>query len=318
MVMPNFLIIGAAKAGTTSLAHYLQQHPQIYMSPRKEPKFFAFENEAVDPRDPANARSITDLSTYRKLFDQVKDEIVIGEVSPIYITSPKAPERIRHHIPDAKLLAVLRNPVDRAYSHFVHMVQKEVEPLTDFMQALDQPAHEINGFIRQRPYIDFGFYTVQLQRYFALFPPAQIKVCLYDDLQQHPIEFLQDIFRFLQVDADFTPTNLFKYNVSGIPKNRTLNRWLTDRSNPLRAFVKSLVPLGVRQALLKKFQRQNYVQVTMPIAARQRLTELYREDILKLQDLIDRDLSIWLQPLSNPTRRSDDERSNIPSDWQQA
>ncbi|MCU0526339.1 MAG: sulfotransferase [Elainella sp. Prado103] len=294
MVMPNFLIIGAAKAGTTSLSHYLSQHPQIYMSARKEPKFFAFEGEQVNPLDPANARSITDLSVYKQLFAGVKQEIAIGEVSPIYLTSMKAPYRIHHHIPDAKLIAVLRNPVDRAYSHFVHMIQKEVEPLTDFIQALDQPEHEINGFIRKRPYIDFGFYTVQLQRYFDLFPATQLKVCLYDDLQRDSIKFLQDIFQFLQVDDTFVPANLFKYNASGIPKNRMLNRWLTSKANPWRALAKSLCPVWVRQSLVKKVQQQNYVQTAMPIAARQQLIALYREDVLKLQDLIDRDLSMWL------------------------
>ena len=123
MTMPNFLIIGAMRAGTTSLYHYLKQHPQVYMSPVKEPRFFALEGEKPDPGRPTDERlmnhSITDIEAYRALFQAVSKETAIGEASPLYLYSPKAPERIRHYIPDAKLIAVLRDPVERAYSHFL-------------------------------------------------------------------------------------------------------------------------------------------------------------------------------------------------------
>ncbi len=142
MTLPNFLVIGAAKSGTTALHEYLKQHPQIYMSPQKEPHFFSLEGKKVDFRGPGDKReeqlnnSVTNIEDYRKLFQGVSNEIAIGESSTSYLNNPEAPERIRHYIPNAKLIAILRNPVARAYSSFLHMVQRGYEPLTDFAEAL--------------------------------------------------------------------------------------------------------------------------------------------------------------------------------------
>ena len=117
MTMPNFLIIGSQKAGTTALYHYLKQHPQIFLSKIKEPCFFAFEGEELDLRSPTgapvymNRTAVTTVESYRRLFDTVTDEKAVGEASPIYIICPKAAKRIYHYIPHVRLIAVLRNPV---------------------------------------------------------------------------------------------------------------------------------------------------------------------------------------------------------------
>jgi hypothetical protein len=122
MTMPNFLIIGAAKSGTTSLHHYLKQHPQVYMSQIKEPSFFAFEGTKPAIPGPwkrwAAHNFITDIQAYRSLFQGVSDEVAIGEASTIYLVHPTAPQRIRHYVPDAKLIAILRDPAERAYSNY--------------------------------------------------------------------------------------------------------------------------------------------------------------------------------------------------------
>ena len=132
--LPNFLIIGAAKGGTTSLYHYLNQHPQVYMSPMKEPRFFALENEKLNFQNPdkaINKTSVTSLSEYYKLFDGVTNETAIGEASPLYMYSTKAVERIAHYVPTAKLIAILRNPVDRAYSCYKHLIALEPYSFAD-------------------------------------------------------------------------------------------------------------------------------------------------------------------------------------------
>ena len=123
MAMPNFLIIGAAKSGTTALYHSLKQHPQIYMSPVKEPRFFAFEGETprfCGPGDDRFVRKfVTNFEDYLRLFEAVTDQIAIGEASTVYLTmSETSSRRIRHHLPHAKLIAVLRHPADRAYSQY--------------------------------------------------------------------------------------------------------------------------------------------------------------------------------------------------------
>ena len=146
--MPNFIVIGASKAGTTSLYEYLKQHPQIYMSPMKELRFFAIEGEKVDfcgpwDRIEIERYSIKTLEDYKNQFQGVTDEIAIGEASPWYLYSEKAPKSIKSYIPDAKLIAILRDPVDRAYSHFSMHVMNGREPLADFTQALQEEEERI-------------------------------------------------------------------------------------------------------------------------------------------------------------------------------
>src|SRR3954452_17434204 len=123
MTMPNFLIVGAAKSGTTSLYYYLKQHPQVFVSPVKEPKFFAYEGEKVVYRGPGDAennrRLVNNLADYRALFGGANGAKAIGEASPVYLYSPKACERIRHYLPDAKLFVILRDPAERAYPSFL-------------------------------------------------------------------------------------------------------------------------------------------------------------------------------------------------------
>lgn len=296
MSMPNFLIIGAAKAGTTALYNYLKQHPQIYMSPEKEPKFFALEGEKLDfcgpgDREKINRSSITDIEAYRTLFQGVSNETAIGEASPLYLYSPKAPERIRHYIPNAKLIAILRDPVERAYSGYMMHVGEGRETLTDFAQALQAEEMRIRNNWGWGHYVSVGFYYAQLKRYFDTFNQDQIRVYLYEDLQANPIGLLQDIFRFLGVDETFVPDISIRHNVTGIPKNNVL-RALLQSLNPVKPVFKLFLP-----AMLSHYiKKQTFVKPpSLSPELRRQLIEVYREDILKLQYLIQYDLSKWLE-----------------------
>lgn len=295
MTMPNFLIIGAAKAGTTALYEYLKQHPQIYMSHEKEPKFFALEGEKLDFRGPhdqqnINRTAITDIGAYRKLFQGVSDEIAIGEASPLYLYSPKAHARIKHYIPDAKLIAILRNPVDRAYSGYLMHVREGWETTNDFTSALQAEEMRIRNNWGWGHYVNVGFYYMQLKRYFDTFNPDQIKVYLYEDLNANPIGVLQDIFQFLNVDQSFVPDTTIRHNISGVPKNNFVGT-LMQSVKPLNPVLKQFFPAGLRQNI----KNQILVKPQLPTEVRQQLIEVYREDILNLQELLHRDLSIWLK-----------------------
>jgi hypothetical protein len=293
--MPNFLIIGAAKAGTTALHAYLQQHPQIYMTPDKETNFFAFEGETLNfqgPGDDAIAKfSITDLTTYQKEFQGVKGEQAIGEACPLYLYSAKAAQRIYDYLPQVRLIAILRNPIDRAYANFLHLVRDDREPEKDFALALQAEKMRIeNHWEWFWHYIQLGYYGVQLQRYYSLFDPSQIKVYLYEDLRDNSLDLVQDIFRFLQVEENFVPDMTIRPNKSGMPKNPLLHQLLT-KPNPIKTLLKPLFPATLRQ----KIQHQNLTTPTITPAVREQLREIYREDILATSDLIGRDLSSWLQ-----------------------
>jgi hypothetical protein len=299
MPLPNFLIIGAQKAGTTALNHYLKQHPQIYMSPAKEPGFFAFEGETLDFRGPGDEYGhrfvTTELDAYRKLFEGVTNETAIGESSTWYLYSSKAPERIQHYIPDTKLIAILRNPVDRAYSSFLHLIRDEREPFNDFAKALKEEQTRINNNWEYLwRYTDMGFYSVQLKRYFEKFDPSQIKVFLYEDLNDNPANLLKETFRFLQVDETYIPEVFTRLNVSGARKSKTVDALLDDK-NPIKRFLKPLLPVKFRKSIANQLRTYNYAKPECLPSVRKELIGIFREDILELQNLIERDLSKWLE-----------------------
>ena len=291
--MPNFLIIGAMKSGTTALYYYLEQHPQIYMSPVKEPNFFCFAGQ-----EGSESKSVTRIEAYRQLFKGVSEERAIGEASHCYLYEPGAVARIQQYVPEAKLVAILRNPVERAYSHFLHMVRSGTEPLTDFAQALRE---EEVGAYQKRSYQDYigrGRYYEQLKRYFDAFNSEQIRVYLYEDLDKAPIDTLQDTFRFLGVEDSFVPDVSLRRNVSGYPKYKTLDECLR-RPSPVKKALKMYLLAKLRWRLSKAFDDLKTRNLVGPRAmepeVRRQLVGVYREDIVKVQELIQRDLSGWLK-----------------------
>lgn len=292
MVMPNFIIIGAAKAGTTSLYSYLKQHPQIYMSPIKEPRFFALEGDTLSFQGPSqgiNYTSVTTIDAYQELFQGVTNEIAIGEASTLYLHSKKALQRIKHYIPEAKIIAILRDPVDRAYSSYLHLVRDGYENLS-FQQAL----LEENSRIHQKwqplwYYTQRGFYYDALNEYLKSFDSTQIKIYIYNEFAEDSSAIVKDIFNFLDVDYSFQP-DMSRENISGIPKSKILNK-LFARDNLLKSIVKPFLPSFIRH----KVKESNLAaKPNIPFEAEQYLRRLYQNDILKLQDLIQRDLSTWL------------------------
>lgn len=302
MTMPNFLIIGAGKSGTTSLYHYLSQHPEVYMSPVKEPKFFAVEGKELNFRGPndemsMNRGSVTSIEAYRGLFRAVSDEKAIGEASPLYLYSPEAPSRIKHYIPEARLIAILRDPVQRAYSSFLQRVQKGQEPLRDFAEALREEENRMRDNWAPRWYSKrIGFYYAHLKRYYELFEHDRIRVYLHEDLMADPVGVARDVFRFLEVDDTFTPDISLRYNVSGIPRSAALQAFLS-RPNPAKAVLKRFLSEGLRRRVAVSLENRNIAGPPPPLdpSVRKELVDLYREDILKLEKLIGRDLSKWLE-----------------------
>jgi hypothetical protein len=310
MNMPNFLIIGAQKSGTTSLYEYLKQHPQIYMSSLKEPRFFAFEGEKPTFAGPGDRELykdvVSDLEDYQALFQGISKEMAIGEASVVYLYFPRTPERIRHYIPDVRLIAVLRNPVERAYSAFLHLTRDRKEPLRDFASALQAEDERIqNNWGPIWHYKQIGFYYAQLKRYYDMFEREQIRVYLHEDLSDDPTKMLKEIFEFLGVDNTFVPDVRQRHNVSSVPAN---GRWyamytLLQSQNPVKAVVRPFLPRALRRRLFTQVygristssQDQHVTKLPLPVEVRRQLTEAFRDDILRTQGLIKRDLSHWLE-----------------------
>jgi len=264
MTLPNFLVIGSARSGTTSLYHHLSEHPQVYVTPVLEPRFFAFEGSRLDFRGPGdhliNDRVITKLEDYAALFAGVAGEIAIGEVSPAYLSSESAPARIRHYIPDAKIIAILRNPVERAISSFRLEVLEGFETITDLAVAIEQEETRMRdnwSYVCQ--YRRRGLYYTHLKRYFEMFPREQIKIFVYEDWQDG-VELLKNVFRFLGVDDTLAmPETTVRYNS-------------TEAS---------------------RFESRGLAAPEISTGLRAGLTREYRDEIERLQSLIERDLSAW-------------------------
>ena len=293
--MPNFFVIGAQKAGTTSLYYYLRQHPQIYMSAIKEPHYFEGMHSEYSKRG-RSLPPVTDLGEYRALFEGVSGERAIGEASASYLYSPKAPALIERSVSQAKLIAVLRNPADRAYSNFLHCVRVGLEPLESFAEALQAEEKRIGeGWAPLWHYRRKGFYHTQVERYFSTFGRDQVRVYLHDDLKAKLLDMLRDIFRFLDVDETFVPDLSIEHNTAGLPRNRfiyALEKRLASRNPALKAaLLERLLPAAPRRYVKERvFVRPP----PLPAEVRRQLIDSYRQDILKLQDLIRRDLSPWL------------------------
>lgn len=301
MTMPNFLIIGAAKSGTSSLHFYLDQHPEIYMTPEKQTYFFASEGEEPQFRGPGDQEEIrrhliTRMEDYEAKFAGVTTEKAIGEACSVYLYDTKAPAAIRRHVPDAKLIIILRDPAERAYSSFMQMARDGYETTSDFAEALKLEDQRIRENWRHLwHYRARGFYYEQIQRYLNLFDKSQTRIYLFEDLKNDPQAMLKDIFQFLGVDDTFVPDTSGKYNATGIPRSRALLR-LIMRPNAIKTLAKPLLPKRLRDTV-KTFVTTSPMSLRRPPMSpevRRDLVEGYREDIVHLQGLLGRDLSRWL------------------------
>ncbi|HEC87735.1 MAG TPA: sulfotransferase [Thermoplasmata archaeon] len=212
-MLPNFIIPGAQKSGTTALRIYLAQHPDIYMV-SKEIHFFD---------DEENYRK--GIEWYEKFFDDCKGERAIGEKTPEYLYDERVSERIYKVLPNVKLIFVLRNPVDRAYSHYWHNVRSGLETLS-FEKAIEKEEERTKNpeFKKIYSYKDRGKYILQIKRYANFFPKSNMLFVLAEDLKEDRKNTLKKILKFLNLEPDFEFKDLKEKHVGGIPRSKFLAR----------------------------------------------------------------------------------------------
>jgi hypothetical protein len=299
---PDFIVIGAAKSGTTSLYSYCSQHPEIFMATMKEARYLAHLGEnpryrGYGEQGPQKMARYGEtipktLDEYLELFRGASPNQKTGEASPAYLYLPAAPEKIRETVPEVKLIAVLRNPVDRAFSSFLHLKRDNAESLS-FSRALAAERQRIaeNAGLLWR-YVDLGLYAQQLKRFLKVFPEEQMKVILYEDLCRDPGAEMSSIFRFIGVDPSFEPDTDDRLNVSGIPRNRAIYDYYSSANlvhlvgRMIPKFARRIMKSGLARTLLKKPELEPSI--------RKKLVDCFREDVGDLEELIGRDLSGWL------------------------
>ena len=305
MTLPNFLIIGAAKSGTTSLMKYVGQHPHVFMCPVKTHFFYLGEDPSLihDTPDGWYRRPVieTTMSGYEAMFDSVGDAGAIGETCDTYLPSERAAQRIHQYMPDAKLIAILREPVGRAFSSYTHMLRDGEETLSFAEGLAQEPKRIAEDRAPIWQYRQRGYYYQQVKMYMDMFGRDQVRIYLYDDLCADVDGLLRDIFEFLGVEPGHKIDTSMRYNVSGTPRTkalRTLHRGIS-KPNRFKSLLRAVLPQRVAQSLgrhvIQGFQMRALEKPEFPEEVRRALIEDYREDIIKLQDLLQRDLSTWLE-----------------------
>jgi hypothetical protein len=302
-LLPDFVVIGAGKSGTTSLHEYLNQHPKIFMG-SKEPNFFAYETldpeTLTDPTDREHYyQSVYKLEDYLNLFKEAKPGQLKGEVSNTYISNTGAWERILHYVPDAKLMAILRHPAERIFSRYFHLVRENEIPEGG---DLNEVFNKDSIWWRRPDLVNEGFYYRQLKPYFENFDPKNIKIFLYEDFIHKTDEVVKEAFTFLGVDPEVKVGTDVVYNKSGKVKNKSVDAIVGQESGPIR-FLKKYLP-GLHKSLkesvavqrwLNSVRNKNLEKPEFDPALRKRIIkEIYQEDITQLQELLQRDLKHWL------------------------
>jgi hypothetical protein len=296
--LPDFLIIGAPKAGTTALYRALSRHPQIFCSPEKEPRFFAYAGRPPHfpcPGGAANAAKIvTNESDYLRLFAGCAQGLIAGEASTAYLASPTAPEVARHYVPHARLVAILRHPVARAYSEWLHLRQEGHESLADFEAAWNaEDERAARGYRPTWLYRYRGFYGRHLDHWLEYFPREQLLVLFYEDWVQQPVNALGCVLEHLGASPGHVPL-ITRENVSS---RQPRWPWLHHRmveDNALRRWAQSALPLSVRDTMTRMLTRVNLKRgPELDSALRARLAVVYHQDLRRVEALTHRDLGAW-------------------------
>lgn len=297
--MPNFIVVGAAKSGTTSLYKYITQHEDVFVPKGKELRFFS--NMTGDYQGPGDERScnrriISNVEDYKRLFED-RQEKALGDMSTEYLYyHEESIKNIKKHTDeDVKIFIILRNPVERAYSHYLHMVRDGREDLS-FEEAVEKEEERKNkNWAWHWGYTTNGFYYEQVKDYLTHFPNATVYI--YDDLRKDQESIINDMFNKLDVEPIPLNTNL-EHNVSGIPKNRKLHTLLNKPNRFLGLLKRGAGLVNKEDALferLQKISRNNLEKPKMKEETRKELVKRYEPDVAKLEKLLDRDLSSWKQ-----------------------
>lgn len=292
MRKPDFFFVGAAKAGTTSLFNYLIQHPSVFIPTVKEPHYFS---EYPQPRAPV----FHCVEDYLHLYSGCPDDIVAGDASTSYLYSRHAARRIFDLQPRAKIMIILRNPIDRAYSFYWHNRREFIEDLS-FEKALEAEGRRI---AENRPfrfhYVNSGRYYGQVKAYLDVFGRDLVRIYFFEDLLEDADSLCRDMFSFLGVSPSHPVNTDMRFNPSGPYRSQLIGQLLAPQF-PARSVVRRLFPHLARRAKYHLLNLNVKDPPPMKPGTHDRLARFFEEDILKLQELVHRDLSHWLEPAVAP------------------
>ena len=292
MIIPNFLIVGAAKSGTTSLYHYLRQHPDIFMPEWKELSLFI--GDSFGP-----LHRVKRPRYYQKVFSKVQNQTAVGEASTAYLFDEEAPKIIKEQLGTIRIIIILRDPVAMSYSLYNHQLRREGETVEDFEEALAREndrrrdpefRKKCYGWHANYYYYQRGLYYKQVRRYLDIFGKDHVLIILFEELASEPLGVLKKTFQFLEVDDTFVPQIKVHNPGGGILK---IPSFWEDTGLFLKTyqFIFSKNLIKKIPHLIRNLGRKPPPPIDSITA--QKLRNKFYEDICQLERLIGKDLSIW-------------------------
>ena len=296
MTLPNFLLIGVPRSGTTSLAHYLRQHPDVYMAPRKESTYWVFDGRPprfTGPGDEIFARHIiSDRREYEALFDGVRHERAIGESSVYYFHQPSALARIEEELPDVKVVVVLRDPIERAYSAFTLLQRDGREVVDSFERALELEEERLrSGWEWAWGYRSASMYAAATADVVRRFGERALFV-RQDDLERDAHGVTSTIFEFLGVDPAFRPDVTARLNPGGQARSAGVQRMVTGGGLAQR-MAAAVVPARLKGRVWHLVVHNNTRSVPISDADRAVLAGAFEADLADTAAILGADLSDW-------------------------
>jgi len=295
-VWPNFFIVGACRGGTSSLHFYLRQHPQVFMPAWKEPCFFSPLRPFAEMAFPHP--SVSDRAAYLRLFSKGAGCRAIGEASVSYLWDPGAPARIRAAVPDAKIVVSLRDPIERAYSHYLKDVREGWQGLPFYEALLEDWKRPEKGWGVAHLYTELGLYHRQVERYLDTFGPEQVLILLFEDLRtvEGRRRILAEVSRFLDLD----PSYFDRIDSTSIKSQYAVPRWNWSRRFAGNWFVRRLTDLLVparagstfrlQMLIYERFFVRRAAKPAMDERARDWLCAVYDDDLSATERLLGRRL----------------------------
>jgi len=279
---PNFFIVGASKAGTTSFYEILKTIPGIYMSPFKEPNFFA-PNSAKNYK-----KRISEKKKYLDLFKDVNDEKIVGESTPTYLRDPDSARLISQTVKNARILISLRDPVERAYSQYFMALRrgKTVMTFSEEWRKFKDSQNKNGKFYSF--VLEPGLYYTQVKRFFDNFNSDQIKIIIFEEFIKEPNAIIREILKFLEISSEIKENSKKQFNPYLAPRSKIILKTLR---NPLISKVgKKIISTSTADKLVKKFLVKKQPKPIISDLEKKPLIDFYQDDVQRLQKLLNRKL----------------------------
>ena len=298
---PDFFIVGAPRCGTTALYTYLRRHPDVFMPDLKEPHHFCTDIKSVN--------IVKSLDKYLRLFDMAPENAVAGEASVFYLSSTTAARNIHNFNPDAKIVVMLRDPIDMIHSNYLKNLSLRVESEGNFGKALKLERDRTDGPLAPIVDANDGFklrylanarFADQLERYFAVFGRERVFTIIYDDLKNAPQELYRRICLFLEIEP-IAPRAFEVVNQNIQVRSKLIERFLRRPPAWAAGLSHALMSPSVRRKMVDRIVASNSVvrpRDPIPTAIRRRLAAELRPDVDRLERLLGRDLSHWCRAVA--------------------